>query len=52
MKKSILLILVFTMLTAFTWHKEVTWMAIGDSITYLNGRPELTKKSHFERLYG
>jgi lysophospholipase L1-like esterase len=43
MKKSISLFLVFAIITAFTWHKDVTWMAIGDSITYLNGRPGLTK---------
>ena len=43
MKKTISLLLAFVMLTAFAPHKELTWMAIGDSITYLNGRPELTK---------
>jgi lysophospholipase L1-like esterase len=43
MKKKIFLFLAFAMLTAFTPHKELTWMAIGDSITYLNGKPELTK---------
>jgi lysophospholipase L1-like esterase len=43
MKKSISILLVFILFTAFTTHKEVTWTAIGDSITYLNGRPELTK---------
>jgi len=43
MKKKISLFLALVMLTAFTPHKELTWMAIGDSITYLNGRPELTK---------
>jgi len=43
MKKKISLFLALIMLTAFTPRKELTWMAIGDSITYLNGRPELTK---------
>lgn len=43
MKRSIPLLLVFVILTSFAPHKEVTWMAIGDSITFLNGRPELTK---------
>ena len=43
MKKSIFLLLAVLLLTSFSSHKELTWMAIGDSITYLNGRPELTK---------
>lgn len=43
MKKSIPLLLAILVLTAFTSHKQLTWSAIGDSITYLNGRPELTK---------
>ena len=43
MKKSIFLLLAVLMLASFTTHKELTWMAIGDSITYMNGRPELSK---------
>jgi lysophospholipase L1-like esterase len=43
MKKSISLLLAFVLLASFKPHKELTWMAIGDSITFLNGRPELTK---------
>jgi lysophospholipase L1-like esterase len=43
MKKSIILLAVVALLTSFTPRKPLTWMAIGDSITFLNGRPELTK---------
>ncbi len=43
MKKTIFLLLAFVMLASFTPRKELSWMAIGDSITFLNGRPELTK---------
>ncbi|MDP9081773.1 MAG: SGNH/GDSL hydrolase family protein [Bacteroidota bacterium] len=43
MKRTIALLLVLTVLTSFNTPKELTWTAIGDSITYLNGRPELTK---------
>jgi lysophospholipase L1-like esterase len=43
MKKSFLLIAILAVLTSFAPHKEMTWMAIGDSITYHNGRPESTK---------
>jgi len=43
MKKSIALLLTILLLTSFAPHKDLTWMAIGDSITYLNGRPEVTK---------
>jgi lysophospholipase L1-like esterase len=44
LKKPILFLLVLSvLLSSFTQQKELTWMAIGDSITYLNGRPELTK---------
>ncbi len=43
MKKTTSLILALLVFTSFTSHKELTWMAIGDSITYMNGRPELCK---------
>jgi lysophospholipase L1-like esterase len=44
LKKPIFFLLAFALLlSSFTPKKELTWMAIGDSITYLNGRPELTK---------
>jgi lysophospholipase L1-like esterase len=43
MKKAIALLLAFLVFTSFATHKELTWTAIGDSITYMNGRPELTK---------
>lgn len=43
MKKTIILLLTLAMFASFTQKKELVWTAIGDSITYLNGRPELTK---------
>jgi len=43
MKKLTALLLAVLALTSFTPHKELTWIAIGDSITYLNGRPEVVK---------
>lgn len=43
MKKALILFLCIILLTSFTSHKPLTWMAIGDSITFLNGRPEVTK---------
>jgi len=43
MKKISCLFFVFVLFASFTSHKEVTWMAIGDSITWLNGRPEVAK---------
>jgi hypothetical protein len=41
MKRVILLILAFIMLYSFT-PKEITWVAIGDSITYLNDHQDET----------
>lgn len=35
MKKFLLLVALFFLFTSFT-KKEITWVAIGDSITYLN----------------
>jgi lysophospholipase L1-like esterase len=43
MKKYIALLLAIVLFASFTPPKELTWMAIGDSITFLNGRPEVTK---------
>jgi lysophospholipase L1-like esterase len=43
MKKTICFLFAIVILTSFAPHKELTWMAIGDSITYMNGRPELSK---------
>ncbi|MGY4535689.1 hypothetical protein ACVW0P_000083 [Mucilaginibacter sp. UYNi724] len=43
MKKHITLILLFIITTSFAPQKQLTWTAIGDSITYMNGRPELSK---------
>jgi lysophospholipase L1-like esterase len=43
MKKLTILLLALLALTSFTPHKELSWTAIGDSITFLNGRPEVTK---------
>lgn len=44
MKKLLCLIVLpaITILTSFT-HKPLTWVAIGDSITYLNDHPDETK---------
>jgi lysophospholipase L1-like esterase len=41
MKKLLLTVLVFTLVTSFS-RKEITWVAIGDSITYLNEHPDET----------
>ncbi|WP_179414559.1 SGNH/GDSL hydrolase family protein [Mucilaginibacter sp. E4BP6] len=44
MKKIILFILVLLNISdVFAQHKTLTWMAIGSSSTYMNGKPELTK---------
>jgi lysophospholipase L1-like esterase len=43
MKKSFSLLLLLAMLYACTPHKELKWEAIGDSITYSNGRPEASQ---------
>ncbi len=43
MKKLLILITTLCLFTSFTpQKKELTWMAIGDSITWLDGRPEET----------
>jgi lysophospholipase L1-like esterase len=39
MKKSLLLLYIFTMLTSFSPQKELKWAALGDSITFLDGHP-------------
>ena len=41
MKKLLLLISIVCLFASFT-HKELTWVAIGDSITYLNEHPDET----------
>lgn len=41
MKKGLLLLAVIFLLTAFT-KKDTTWLALGDSITYLNDHPDET----------
>lgn len=44
LKKHILFLFTAALLlSSFAPPKDVTWMAIGDSITYMNGRPELCK---------
>jgi lysophospholipase L1-like esterase len=43
MRKSLLLIIALAFFTSFAPHKELKWMAIGDSITFHNGRTEYTK---------
>ncbi|GAC1302689.1 MAG: hypothetical protein NVSMB24_07640 [Mucilaginibacter sp.] len=40
MKKLLILLTVFTLLTSLTPKKQLTWMAIGDSITELNNHPD------------
>lgn len=40
--KSLLCLIALTIATPFT-HKPITWVAIGDSITYLNDHPDETK---------
>jgi lysophospholipase L1-like esterase len=42
MKKTFLCVLLPLLLTAFA-HRPVNWVAIGDSITYLNDHPDETK---------
>ncbi|MES2279468.1 MAG: SGNH/GDSL hydrolase family protein [Bacteroidota bacterium] len=39
MKKLFLLSVIFCLLTSFAPKKQLSWMAIGDSITYLDGYP-------------
>jgi hypothetical protein len=41
MKKLFLLLTLFSLFTSFN-RKEITWVAIGDSITYLNDHPDET----------
>ena len=41
MKHLLLIVIIFLITSSFT-EKQVTWSAIGDSITYLNEHPEET----------
>lgn len=54
MKKIFALLMISAALISFAPRKELSWMAIGDSITYLNGKPELTKnritKGYMDRV--
>ena len=54
MNKIAIILILFGLLTAFAPRKERTWMAIGDSITYLNGKPGETKnritKGYMDRV--
>jgi len=54
MKKLIVLSCIFWLITSFAPKKELSWMAIGDSITYLNGKPAETKnritKGYMDRV--
>ena len=43
MKKLVIVLLMLGLLTSFSNKKQLSWMAIGDSITYLNDKPEMTK---------
>ncbi|MHA8051125.1 SGNH/GDSL hydrolase family protein [Aquirufa sp. ROCK-SH2] len=42
MKKCMLVVLLLALNLSFTIDKEITWVAIGDSITYLNDHPNET----------
>jgi lysophospholipase L1-like esterase len=42
-KLALALFLLLGLLASFSQKKELKWMAIGDSITFLNDKPELTK---------
>jgi lysophospholipase L1-like esterase len=54
MKKFAVLLALAGMLAAFAPQKEKSWMAIGDSITFLNDKPQLTKnritKGYMDRV--
>lgn len=43
MKKAALLLLIYGLFTSFASKKELTWTAIGDSITYQDDKPETSK---------
>jgi len=53
-RNALLLFLTVVLLTSFSSERELTWMAIGDSITYLNGKPAETKnritKGYMDRV--
>src|ERR1700740_3547958 len=40
MKKLVALLSVFCLFTSFTPKPQLSWMAIGDSITFLDGHPD------------
>lgn len=54
MKKIAVLLVLAVALAAFAPQQQKSWMAIGDSITFLNGRPSLTKnritKGYMDRV--
>lgn len=54
MKKFAVLLALAGMLVAFAPQKQKSWMAIGDSITFLNDKPQLTKnritKGYMDRV--
>jgi hypothetical protein len=54
MRKQFILIIALALFTSFAPHKELKWMAIGDSITFHNGRTEYTKgrltKGYMDRV--
>lgn len=41
MKKLVVILIIATLMVSFS-PKEITWVAIGDSITYLNEHPDET----------
>jgi hypothetical protein len=54
MKKLFTSLLVIALLTSFAPKKDMTWAAIGDSITFHNGRVQYTKnritKAYLDRV--
>lgn len=42
MKRTALIVIAFILLVSFAPREKLTWMAIGDSITYLDNKPEQT----------
>ena len=50
MKKLLLLVIIVCVFTSFT-HKELTWIAIGDSITYLNEHQDETGNRVIDDFY-
>jgi hypothetical protein len=50
MKKILLSVSIVFLLTSFK-PKQITWVAIGDSITYLNDHADETGEQDLQRIY-